>query len=258
MKIKFSTENAELGFRQMRDFLLRFLFTNLILILILFSQISSVKADPKICTEIDDSSLGAAGRSSLYWKKTKLRVSFLDGTELQKQKVREFAPEWSNYANIEFEFVEKGFSSDIRITFSSGGSWSYVGTSAEKHKTKATMQFGWFDKDTADNEFKRVILHEFGHALGLIHEHQSPAATIKWNEPVVIEYYKENFKWTENAVRKHIFGKYSKDQVSSSTYDPLSIMHYHIDSDWTMDGFTVSWNTKLSEMDISFIRKAYP
>ena len=35
---------------------------------------------------------------------------------------------------------------------------------------------------------ERPILHEFGHALGLAHEHQNPAitSTIRWDETAVI------------------------------------------------------------------------
>ncbi|HEX8378752.1 MAG TPA: M12 family metallopeptidase [Pedobacter sp.] len=226
-------------------------------VLLVSNQVVFAKGNPKICTELGDSSLGATGRESLFWKKPKLRVEFLDGSEEQKQKVREFAVEWSKYANIKFEFVETG-SSDIRISFKKGGSWSYIGTSAEKHLKQATMNFGWFDEDTTNEEFSRVILHEFGHALGLVHEHKSPGATIKWNESVVIKYYKDNFGWSANAVRESIFKKYNENQVNRSAYDPKSIMHYHIEEAWTMDDFSVDWNTKLSETDKSFIKKIYP
>jgi hypothetical protein len=30
------------------------------------------------------------------------------------------------------------------------------------------------------------VLHEFGHALGLVHEHQHPAGGIQWNRPQVL------------------------------------------------------------------------
>ena len=35
------------------------------------------------------------------------------------------------------------------------------------------MIFSWFSIST--------VMHEFGHALGLKHEHQSPNANIQWN-----------------------------------------------------------------------------
>jgi hypothetical protein len=39
------------------------------------------------------------------------------------------------------------------------------------------MNLGWLDAGFADATTKErgTILHEFGHALGLLHEHQSPA-----------------------------------------------------------------------------------
>jgi serralysin len=258
MRAKFSNIIAKSFPGKVRIFFsLKLLTTSLIFTLLLLSQVVFAKGDPRVCTELGDSSLGATGREHLYWKKNKLRVAFLDGSEKQKQKVRELAVEWTKYANIKFQFVETG-ASDIRISFKSGGSWAYIGTSAEKHLNQTTMNFGWFDEKTTDEEFSRVILHEFGHSLGLVHEHQSPGATIKWNEAVVIKYYKDKFGWSENATRASIFRKYSEKQVNRSAYDPKSIMHYHIEETWTTDGFTVDWNKKLSEMDKLFIAEIYP
>ena len=38
------------------------------------------------------------------------------------------------------------------------------------------MNYGWLEPDTSTREYQRVVRHEFGHALGMIHEHQNPAA----------------------------------------------------------------------------------
>lgn len=45
-----------------------------------------------------------------------LTVRFLDGTLNDRERVRQIAPEWSQHADIRFEFVEQG-PSDIRIGF---------------------------------------------------------------------------------------------------------------------------------------------
>lgn len=83
------------------------------------------------------------------------------------------------YANITFSMVDAN--GDIRITFNPDlGSWSYVGLGCKSSKIKATdptMNLGWIDDKSAnlDPNEKGTILHEFGHALGMMHEHQSPA-----------------------------------------------------------------------------------
>jgi serralysin len=43
---------------------------------------------------------------------------------------------------------------------------------------KPTMNYGWMTPDSSDDEVHRVVAHEFGHALGLIHEHQNPDTPI--------------------------------------------------------------------------------
>lgn len=43
-------------------------------------------------------------------------------------------------------------------------------------KSQPTMNLGWIADDVMLEDSERgVILHEFGHVLGLMHEHQNPA-----------------------------------------------------------------------------------
>lgn len=215
---------------------------------------------PEFCTEIGPSSLSAAASTERIWKdRTVLRVEFLDGSDFLKEQVRNYAPLWSEYANIRFKFIESG-PSDIRVSFTPNGkSWSYIGKSAKSVAAdEPTMNFGWFDENTSTERFRRTILHEFGHALGLIHEHQSPGAAIKWNKKAVYKYYSENFEWNENVVNDSIFRKYAATRTQYTTYDPDSIMHYPIPAEFTTNGASVGWNTNLSKMDKAFIKKMYP
>src|ERR1043165_3481490 len=162
---------------------------------------------PFACTELGLTSIGAAGNPDLFWKDRKvLQVRFLGGSEFVRAKVRYYAQIWSDYAGIRFEFKETDHS-DIRISFNpDGSSWSYIGTSAKGvDENSPTMNFGWFNESTDLVEFRRTTLHEFGHALGLIPEHQSPGAAINWNKPVVYRYYWEHFRWNQSFVDSNIF-----------------------------------------------------
>ena len=176
-----------------------------------------------------------------------LKVRFLDGREDEKSLVRQIAQEWSQYANIRFEFVEHG-ASDIRIGFDqNAGNWSHVGKSAIG-KTK-TMNIA--------DKTERVILHEFGHALGLMHEHQSPVTPIEWDEEAVIKEAEENWGWDEQKTRDNILSPLSEEQTNFTEFDPDSIMLYPIPDRWTVGDFETDYNTSLSATDKYFIGVLY-
>ena len=56
-------------------------------------------------------------------------------------------------------------------------------------------------------EYERVVVHEFGHALGAIHEHQNPKGGIEWNLPAVYKYFAgpPNF-WSKEDVDVNVLG----------------------------------------------------
>lgn len=218
--------------------------------------------DKTINIENEGSKSGKALLQDKLWENgSTLRVKFIDdfASDELRGRVMEQAKKWEQYANIKFEVVTSG-DSDIRISFVSGdGSWSYLGTDANyRSQDQATMNFGWFYDYTSDSEISRTTLHEFGHALGAIHEQNSPAADIQWDVEAVYEYYERTQGWSEAQVDNNLFNKYSGNVTTNSEYDPDSIMHYAIPASLTLNGFSVGWNYYLSDTDKSFIGETYP
>ena len=183
-----------------------------------------------------------------------LRVLFMDGTAAQQKIAREQAGWWSAVANLKFDF-NNATNAEIRITFdASDGAWSYVGTDCKGIPlNQPTMNLGFLDGGTA--------AHEFGHAIGLAHEHQNPAGGIQWDEKVVIrEAAKSPNFWDEATARHNILDKYAANQVNGTAFDPDSIMLYFFPATWTLNGIGTKANDVLSKVDKEFIAgaKMYP
>jgi hypothetical protein len=173
-----------------------------------------------------------------------------------------YAQQWEQYANINFEFGSDPVA-EIRSSFESdpGRSWSRLGIDALRIPSgEPTMNYGWLTLQLAEERFARVILHEFGHALAAIHEHQHPEGDISWNKEAVYRFYAQNDPpWSKEQVDHNLFEVYDKTSTNSGAYDRFSIMHYPIPAQLvTNPNDAAGWNSELSPADKQFIGTMYP
>lgn len=244
-----------------------------------------------VCTELlpaqyntSDLKIRAASLNEFKWPHSinfplNITVKFLNGSDFQKNKVREFAKIWNevsasgddekhhkkhkiNLLFVPYDVTTSGGNADIRILFQDGkGSASRIGSDCRNYpQDQPTMFFGWVNENYPDSIIRQVVLHEFGHALGLIHEHQNPTANIPWNPDMVYYYYKttQDPPWDRAKVDANIFYRYSTNSTNYTAYDPKSIMHYAIPSFLTTNGYSTPFNPNLSSIDSAFIKKIYP
>lgn len=226
---------------------------------------SNAPAPPRISPGLGVSDqpppLALAALTGMKWLPGRtVKVALMDGEEFVHMKVKQFAKLWEPYANVAFEFGDEP-DADVRVSFIlDGRSWSYLGVQALSiPEDEATMNYGWLTPESGEDEFERVICHEFGHALGCIHEHQHPEAGIPWDKEAVYAYYAgpPNF-WSEETVDHNLFRRYSRTQTQFSKFDPESIMLYSVSNDLTLGDFEVGWNRMLSDMDKEFVAVMYP
>ena len=193
------------------------------------------------------------------WEEKVLKVYFIDVTNYNLiTKTLEVAGEWSKPANIKFVISTKANDSHIRVSFrQKRGYQSLIGNSAShpSNFNKSTLWLQDLDKMPYD-EFRRVVLHEFGHAIGLEHELQNPNAILPWDSAAVYHYYDSLYHWKPDSVNKFVFTKIVTGEASD--FDPKSIMIYATPGFLLKTRVAIPWPNDLSAVDKTKIKKYYP
>ncbi|GJJ10382.1 hypothetical protein Clacol_004608 [Clathrus columnatus] len=227
-----------------------------------------------VCTMIITPQTNNPGLSAVCFKEEYLwdngmilTYTFLDGSSRQHKKVIDTIQEWTYYANIKFDLKERTDDSEalIRVSFCDrSGDWSLVGQQIIAKKEGCTMNLGSVrDNDTCTLCERSVILHEWGHTLGLLHEHQGMAArrAFTFNADAVKEYYRRSHPYLDSSfIEKNIITPYFHEDMSVwSEVDIQSIMMYPIHKSFTYEGnIVVGMNTELSEKDKAYMVLVYP
>jgi hypothetical protein len=198
---------------------------------------------------------------------------------------------------------KKGSTGNITVTFGSqkcngcdiNSSWSLIGS--ECNSSNPSTNLGFIDspfenftyngKTYPYSDFKdatrnwcsdqrndcdpawqpgATVLHEFGHALGMLHEHQNNlfnSNTIKLNKNAVIEYY-NSIGLGEEGAYTNMLEVYdcSKNKglcdYDGSKFDQDSIMLYHLPDDLVIGTNPTKGNFKYSKLDKEWLAKKYP
>jgi hypothetical protein len=192
------------------------------------------------------------------WDNSSIKVYFKDvSDESLITKTLLIANKWS-VANIKFIRETDENMSQIRVSYRcpNDGYKSLIGNEANEtnHSGLTTLWLNDLDKKP-DSIFNRVVLHEFGHALGLFHEMQNPNFNLIWDSSIVYRYYQKKENWTKSQVDMNIFTKRAASKYSK--FDPESIMIYAIPDSFTKNRIAINWPSKLSKIDIENIKQVY-
>ena len=109
-----------------------------------------------------------------------------------------------------------------------------------------------------------TVIHEFGHALGMMHEHQNNlfnSNSINLDRDAVVRYY-QNIGMGEAEATVNVIDRYECNDkecdYAGSKYDPKSIMLYYLPDDWVIGENPTYPNFVLSKTDKQWLGQNYP
>jgi hypothetical protein len=214
---------------------------------------------------------------SITWRPGEtVKVCFRAGTQKARARVVKYASEWMNYANVVLDFGDKdnprscqGDNSEaIKIDFveqgAAAGYWSQIGTNSRK--TSHSMNLGEIGRDALpfpETEARRLTMHEFGHALGMLHEHQSPTGGCgpEYDQEALLA-YGALLGWSPEKSLSNFIPYSASPELNASEVDRKSIMHYSLPV-WIFKAREkspcfVQPNYEISEGDRVFMSRVYP
>ena len=102
-----------------------------------------------------------------------------------------------------------------------------IGKKAQRAKyNEATMWLDLHSGGVNDDYKKHIVIHEFGHALGLGHEHQRSDFWKLIKPYVNIAKMKTDLKLNDKSFKMNWDSDQQFRRAECTDYDPHSIMHY--------------------------------
>ena len=209
-----------------------------------------------------------------------ITICYMNGSQPLRQFVTSIALEWTRLgAHIPLDFgdtqdprkCEKDGFAHIRVLLNDRGvNYSAIGVVSFKvlSQDEPSMQIGVINPESKQfvnpMELRRLILHEFGHAVGLSHEHQSPIGKCRDEYDWDVIYKKlaqPPHGWPKEQVDRNM-NELNQPGVFASAFDNKSVMIYSFPREFYKQGEKsrcyAETNFSISAIDATIVRELYP
>lgn len=190
-----------------------------------------------------------------------LGVGFLDNPrESWKNAVIQGARTWTTAGNgqlgekIFFDFSQPIEKCVIRIRRTGPGTPFPARNSSRLGR--AALDVTNPDGETMNIYNLDAVPHEFGHVLGLAHEHTNPGVPITLKRQATIDYYYNKFGWSEKVVEDNLFVT-GERCLRDPTFNMSSVMGYKIPPEITREGIGLFPSKTLTSRDLTCALSLY-
>lgn len=182
----------------------------------------------------------AVGVKNVFYKPGGTLKIQINGIQKFKDDVKSVLMKHAQpYVNLKFSFVDSGGKLTIVNNGKSGGMTNCLGCESPVISI-SSAQVG-------------LVLHEFGHALGMHHEMKNPNLKLTWNVAVLTQMYGGN----EDLVKSQIVDKINPREVNALAFDKNSVMIYPLPATTNKEGVKMGWVNKYTDIDRQWLEITY-
>ncbi len=189
-----------------------------------------------------------------------LGVYFMDTSDPSlKSRILSHANAWGEWANVKFLEASAALG-QVRLARTPGqGYYSYLGVDIlHVPANEQTLNLDSFSMNTPESEYNRVVKHEFGHTLALVHEHLRQSVIDLLDPAKTIADFEATQGWSRQEVIDQVLTPVPESQLTANAPDIHSIMCYMISSRDTKNGVAIPGGTDIDDFDKQLIAKLYP